>query len=210
MRRRAFAEEQCTFPDAEVAEVVKPKNTQTFVVLMRGINVGATRKLPMTELRALSVDIGLRSPETYIQSGNLLVDADSDAAQVRALLEKAIAGRFGLRVDVIVRRASQWSEYVAANPFAKDAATVPKMLHLFLARDPLKPSAAAELAQKAQAGERAVLAGGALWIDYGANGVGRSKLTPTLVDKACGSPATGRNWNSVLKIAEMIEARGKV
>ncbi len=97
---------------------MKPKNTQTFVVLMRGINVGATRKLPMTELRALSVDIGLRSPETYIQSGNLLVDADSDAAQVRALLEKAIAGRFGLRVDVIVRRASQWSEYVAANPFA--------------------------------------------------------------------------------------------
>jgi uncharacterized protein (DUF1697 family) len=186
---------------------VKPKNTQTFVVLMRGINVGATRKLPMTELRALSVDIGLRSPETYIQSGNLLVDADSDAAQVRALLEKAIAGRFGLRVDVIVRRASQWSEYVTANPFAKDAATVPKMLHLFLARDPLKPSAAAELAQKAQAGERAVLAGGALWIDYGANGVGRSKLTPTLVDKACGSPATGRNWNSVLKIGEMIVAR---
>jgi uncharacterized protein (DUF1697 family) len=51
------------------------------------------------------------------------------------------------------------------------------------------------------------VAGGALWIDYGANGVGKSKLTPLLIDKACGSPATGRNWNSVLKIGEMIEAR---
>ncbi len=82
---------------------------------------------------------------------------------------------------------------MAANPFANDAATVPKMLHLYLSRDPPKSGAVAELAQKAQAGERVVLAGGALWIDYGVNGVGNSKLTPLLIDKACGSPATGRN-----------------
>lgn len=181
---------------------------QTFVALMRGINVGSTRKLPMAELRALSVKIGLQRPETYIQSGNLIVDADIEADEVRRLLEKAIAKRFTLRVDVIVRRASQWNRYMAANPFAEDAATVPKMLHLFISRDPLKPDAAKELAQKAQAGERAAVAGGALWIDYGASGVARSKLTPLLVDKACGSPATGRNWNSVLKIGELIEARG--
>jgi uncharacterized protein (DUF1697 family) len=181
---------------------------QTFVALMRGINVGSTRKLPMAELRALSAKIGLRRPETYIQSGNLIVDADIEADEVRGLLEKAIARRFTLRVDVIVRRASQWHSYVAANPFANDAATTTKMLHLYLSRDPVKATAAKELEQKAQAGERMALAGGALWIDYGANGAGRSKLTPLLVDKACGSPATGRNWNSVLKIGEMIEARG--
>ena len=180
---------------------------ETFVALIRGINVGSTRKLPMAELRALSVKIGLQRPETYIQSGNLIVDADIAADEVRGLLEKAIAKRFGLRVDVIVRRASQWNRYVAANPFANDAAMVAKMLHLYLSRDPLKASAAKELEQKAQAGERMALAGGALWIDYGVNGAGKSKLTPLLVDKACGSPATGRNWNSVLKIGEMIEAR---
>jgi uncharacterized protein (DUF1697 family) len=95
-----------------------------------------------------------------------------------------------------------------ANPFANDAATVAKMLHLYVSLDPPKPSVVKELEQKAQAGERVALAGGALWIDYGVNGVGRSKLTPLLLDKACGSPATGRNWNSVLKIGEMIEARG--
>ena len=173
---------------------------------MRGINVGSTRKLPMADLRALSVKTGLQRPETYIQSGNLIVDADIAADEVRRLLEKAIAKRFGLRVDVVVRRASQWKRYVAANPFAN--ATVAKVLHLYLSRDPLKASAAKELEQKAQAGERMAVAGGALWIDYGVNGAGKSKLTPLLVDKACGSPATGRNWNSVLKIGEMIEARG--
>jgi uncharacterized protein (DUF1697 family) len=181
---------------------------QTFVALMRGINVGSTRKLPMADLRALSAEIGLHRPETYIQSGNLLVDADIEADAVRGLLEKAIAARFGLRVDVVVRRATQWIGYIAANPFADDPAAVPKMLHLVLTRDPLKPSAAEALAQKAQAGQRVASAGGALWIDYGVNGVGNSKLTPHLIDKACGSPATGRNLNSVVKIAEMIAVRG--
>jgi len=182
---------------------------QTFVALMRGINVGSTRKLPMAELRALSIKLGLQRPETYIQSGNLIVDADIEADEVRDLLEKAIAKRFSLRVDIIVRQASQWNRYMADNPFANDAATMSKMLHLYLSRDPLKTSAAKELERKAQSGERMAMAGGALWIDYGANGAGKSKLTPLLVDKACGSPSTGRNWNSVLKIGEMIEARGQ-
>jgi len=188
--------------------VVKPRTVRTFVALMRGINVGSTRKLPMADLRALAAEIGLHRPETYIQSGNLLVDADIAADEVRALLEKAIAARLGFRVDVVVREAAQWKGYIAANPFANDPAIIPKMLHLVLTRDSLKPSAVAELAQKAQAGERVALAGGALWIDYGVNGVGNSKLTPLLIDKACGSPATGRNLNSVVKIAEMIAARG--
>jgi uncharacterized protein (DUF1697 family) len=161
---------------------------ETFVALMRGINVGSTRKLPMADLRALSVKTGLQRPETYIQSGNLIVDADIAADEVRRLLEKAIAKRFGLRVDVVVRRASQWKRYVAANPFQRCCNRGE------VSRDPLKASAAKELEQKAQAGERMAVAGGALWIDYGVNGAGKSKLTPLLVDKACGSPATGRNW----------------
>jgi uncharacterized protein (DUF1697 family) len=183
------------------------KAVETFVALMRGINVGATRKLPMAELRALSVKIGLQHPETYIQSGNLIVDADIAADEVGALLERTIAKRFELRVDVIVRAAAQWRRFVAANPFADDAAAVAKMLHLYVSRDPVKPTAVKELAPKTLSGERLALAGGALWIDYGVNGAGKSKLTPFLLDKACGSPATGRNWNSVLKIGEMIDAR---
>jgi uncharacterized protein (DUF1697 family) len=181
---------------------------RTFVALMRGINVGSTRKLPMAELRALCVRAGLQRPETYIQSGNLIIDADGDADKLRRLLEKAIAAAFGFRIDVIVRTLSEWKRHAAANPFAGDADALAKMVHLCLSRDAVKSSAAKELEQKAQAGERIALAGGALWIDYGVNGVARSKLTPLLIDKACGSPTTARNWNSVVKISEMIDARG--
>jgi uncharacterized protein (DUF1697 family) len=178
----------------------------TFVALLRGINVGSARKVPMSALRELCVKRGLARPETYIQSGNLIVDAKADAEELRALLEGALKTQFGFAVDVIVRAASAWSKYVAANPFAGEAEVLPNKLHLYLSRDRLS-SAAKILEQSAQRGERIRVASGALWIDYGTNGVGGSKLTPALIDKACGSPATGRNWNSVLKIQAMIKAR---
>lgn len=47
----------------------------SYIALMRGINVGAHRKVPRADLRALCVDIGMENPQTYIQRGHLLVDA---------------------------------------------------------------------------------------------------------------------------------------
>jgi uncharacterized protein (DUF1697 family) len=87
---------------------------QTFVALMRGINVGSTRSVPMVELRALCTKAGLKRPETYIQSGNLIVDADGGADRLRRQLEKAMTARFGFAVDVVVRTATEWERYVAA------------------------------------------------------------------------------------------------
>ena len=66
---------------------------------------------------------------------------------------------------------------------------------------PRKESVAA-LRERCANGERVELAGDALWIHY-PEGVGRSKLTPALIDRAAGSPVTARNLNTVRKLAEM-------
>jgi len=180
----------------------------TLVALLRGINVGSTRKVPMAALRQLCLKRGLSRPETYIQSGNLIVDAETDPDKLRVLLEQALKQQFGFAVDAVVRTASAWGKYLSANPFANEADVLANKLHLYLSRDRLSAGAVKILEQRAQAGERIRIAGGALWIDYGASGVGGSKLAPALIDKACGSPTTGRNWNSVLKIQAIIKARG--
>jgi uncharacterized protein (DUF1697 family) len=194
-----------------VARVSLSRKTsmQTYVVLLRGINVGSTRKVPMADLRAICLKLGWTRPETYIQSGNLVVEARGDAQHVRRTLEPKLATRFGFAVDVVVRTAPDWETYVAANPFANDAAVLDKMVHLYVSRDPLAPRAAEVLQERTQAGERICSAGTALWIDYGTPGVAGSKITPSLIDKACGSPTTGRNWNTVLKIRDMLAARDK-
>jgi uncharacterized protein (DUF1697 family) len=182
---------------------------QTFVVLLRGINVGSTRKVPMADLRAVCLTLGWQRPETYIQSGNLIVEASGNVQRVRRALETELAARFGFTVDVVVRTASSWETYPAANPFANDAAALDKMVHLYVSRDPPASRAADVLKERARTGERIHIVGDALWVDYGTPGVAGSKLTPSLIDKACGSPTTGRNLNTVLKLRDLLAARTK-
>jgi uncharacterized protein (DUF1697 family) len=152
---------------------------QTFVALMRGINVGSTRKLPMADLRAFCLKLGLSKPENYIQSGNLIVDAIGDARGLRVLLERELSARYGFPVDVVVRAATDWAQSVDANPFAGDATATPKMLHLYLARDRIGSGALAALLERAHSGERIKRSGEAIFIDYGVKGVARSKLPPS-------------------------------
>ncbi|HYD36504.1 MAG TPA: DUF1697 domain-containing protein [Allosphingosinicella sp.] len=173
------------------------------IALLRAVNVGG-RKLPMAELRDLCVELGWKQVETYIQSGNLVFHAKGRSEALEARLEKAIKERFGLDVPAIVRTASQWADCLAANPFAEVARRAPNRLQLLVSKRPPAAGAAEKLTERAQAGERVEPAGGALWLHY-PEGVGRSKLTPALIDKACGSPSTARNWRTAVKLREMAE-----
>jgi uncharacterized protein (DUF1697 family) len=171
------------------------------IALLRAVNVGG-RKLPMTELRALCGELGWEDVETYIQSGNLVFTAPGSGEEIERELEKAIEERFGLDVPVMVRTASQWADYVAANPFPKVAEDEPNKLQLLVSKDPPKGDSAGKLMERARAGEVVEAAGGALWFHFPA-GVGTSKLVPALIDKVAGSPSTSRNWRTVLKLLEM-------
>ena len=174
------------------------------VALLRAVNVGG-RKLPMAELRDLcGGELGWEEVETYIQSGNLVFRAEGPAAALEARLEKAIKDRFALDVPVMVRSAAQWAGLLAANPFADVARDEPGRLQLLVSKRPPSEDAAERLMERAQAGESVKSAGGALWFHYTA-GVGTSKLTPGLIDRACGSPSTGRNWRTAVKLKEMAQ-----
>ena len=174
------------------------------VALLRAVNVGG-RKLPMAELRALCGELGWGEVATYIQSGNVVFEAAGKPETLEAALEKAIAARFGLEVPAIVRTAEQWARYPAANPFPKAARDEPNRLMLLLSKRPPAPDSAARLQERAADGEQVERTGDALWIHYPA-GAGRSKLSPALVDRLVGSPATARNCRTVLKLQEMLSS----
>jgi uncharacterized protein (DUF1697 family) len=171
------------------------------VALLRAVNVGG-RKLPMAELRALCAEIGWSDVATYIQSGNLVFSAKGKPAALEATLEKAIADRFGMAVPAVVRTAAEWAAYPPANPFSREP---PNRVMLLLAKAQPAEGAEAVIEARAQAGERVRRAGDALWFHY-PEGAGTSKLTPSLIDRAVGSPATARNYNTVLKLKEMLDA----
>lgn len=171
------------------------------IALLRAVNVGG-RKLAMAELRTLCGELGWRDVETYIQSGNVVFTAPGEGGEIEKTLEEAIERKFGMGVPVMVRTASQWAAYAAANPFPKAAEDEPNRLQILVSKNAPRADAAERLMERAQAGEAVRAAGGALWFHFPA-GVGTSKLTPAAIDKAAGSPSTGRNWRTVVKLREM-------
>jgi uncharacterized protein (DUF1697 family) len=170
-----------------------------FIALLRGINVSGQNKIPMAELRSACADMGWADVQTYIQSGNLIFRAPGAAEALETALEELIAQHFGLTIPVIVRAAAAWPAYVAGNPFPAAAEATPNLLMLMLAKRAPRPDALAALQERAADGEQLAQVGDALWAYFPA-GSGRSKLSPTLIDRLVGSPVTARNWNTIIKL----------
>ena len=173
------------------------------VALLRAVNVGG-RKLPMAELRALCAELGWTDVATYIQSGNVVFTAPGKPEAVETELEKAIEKEFGLDVPVIVRSQAEWADYPGLNPFPQAAKDEPAKLHILLSKRPPAKDAAETIQARGRAGEQVRQAGDALWFHY-PEGAGTSKITPSQIDRAIGSPGTARNYNTLMKLKEMLE-----
>lgn len=172
-----------------------------WIALLRAVNV-APRIVKMADLRVLCEELGWEGVQTYIQSGNIVFGAKDGARALEETLEAAMAKRFGFEVPVIIRSLAELEAVVAANPFpAESEAEANRVLVGFPKRKPAA-GAAETIVAKAVAGERVVEAGGALWFHY-PEGAGTSKLTPSLVDRAAGSPVTSRNVRTVAKLIEL-------
>jgi len=161
------------------------------ISLLRGVNVGGHNKIKMDALRALYASLKLRDPQTYVQSGNVIFrTGECDLVQLAGRIETAIDRGFGFRPNVIVRTASELRAVIARNPFATRAGIDPsKFLITFLARDPGQEARDRFLRIKADTEEMRI-EGRELYI-YFPNGLGRSKLSPALIEKVLGTPGTG-------------------
>lgn len=177
----------------------------TYIALLRGINVGGRTSLPMEVLRDVCINVGCRDVRTYIQSGNVIFKAGESPVHLERMIEAAVAERWGLVVPAIVRAAADWMDCMRSNPFPEASHDEPNRVMLVFSKSPPAPDALDVLRARAAADERVEASGGALWIHYG-SGAGRSKLTPAFLDRSLGSPATSRNWRTVLKLGQMLTA----
>ncbi len=176
------------------------------VALLRAVNVGGN-SLPMADLRAFAEGLGFTDVKTLLQSGNLVfADAKGrSTAALSALLEKEAKARLGLETDFILRTPEEWRALIAANPFQKEAGADPAHLVVLPLKGDAPGAGALEALRAAIVGsERVELRGRDLFAVY-PDGIGRSKLTITIIERKLGGVrGTGRNWNTVLKIAALL------
>ncbi|MEU6477608.1 DUF1697 domain-containing protein [Streptomyces sp. NPDC047017] len=175
-----------------------------YAALLRGINVGGSRKLPMAGLRALLEELGHGSVRTYLQSGQAVFAAgQGDEESLAADLTAAIEQRFGFPVDVIVRDHAYLRAVAEDCPFPA-AGLEPRQLHVTYFSHPVDAARYAEIDRAARLPEEFRLGDRALYL-YAPDGIGRSKLAEQLARRPAppGLIATSRNWNTVLKLVEL-------
>ncbi|MFJ3417816.1 DUF1697 domain-containing protein [Streptomyces sp. NPDC086082] len=178
--------------------------TTTYAALLRGINVGGNKKLPMADLRTLLEGLGLDGVRTYLQSGQaVFTSGQGDEESLAANIARAIEERFGFTVGVVVRDHAYLAAIVADCPFPA-AELEGKQLHVTYYSVPLADDRFAGLDQAAFLPEEFRLGDRALYL-YAPDGLGRSKLAAELSRPRLskGVVATSRNWNTVVKLVEM-------
>jgi uncharacterized protein (DUF1697 family) len=173
----------------------------TWVVLLRGINVGGANRLAMADLRTLMTDLGHSDASTYIQSGNVIMTSSrSDRAAMAAEISAGIERAHCLTVSAVLRTPVELQAALAVNPFTTESEGS-RVLITFLSDNPA-PGDAASLEPDRFVPDRFELRGAELYAHY-PNGAGRSKMNLDYFEKRLGVRGTARNLNTVAKLIEL-------
>ena len=174
-----------------------------YVALLRAINLGARRKVPMAELRTLLEGLGLKHVRTYVQSGNAIFDAREQPDALKSTLEQRLEAAFGFDIPVILRTREELAAIVAADPLG-DVADEPKRYQVLFLDGTLDHTRLADLDPATVAPEVFHLADREIYV-WSPEGIQSSKALGALGERRIGVAATARNWRTVTKLLELMD-----
>lgn len=173
------------------------------IVLLRGINVGKAKRIAMADLREMLAGLGHTDVRTLLNSGNAVVTTDTKTADTEQAVRAAISDHFGFEVAVVARTAKQWATAMSDDPFTETATDGARHFVGFCSAAP-KVAAAKEFA--ALSGDDfQVAAIGAHIFAWCPAGLLNSGLGAVDLPRILGVDTTMRNWNTVQKLADIID-----
>jgi uncharacterized protein (DUF1697 family) len=179
------------------------KTVNTYIAILRGINVSGQKMIKMDALRQAFERLGFQGVSTYIQSGNVVFRAENTSTtEVTEEITEKIQEEFGFYVPVIVLEKDTLERIIEGNPFATNPALDTGKMHVtFLSSPPLLFDQEAIEAKK-QDGERIAFSEHAVYL-YCPNGYGRTKLSNDFLEKKLKVTTSTRNWKTVLELMKM-------
>jgi uncharacterized protein (DUF1697 family) len=172
------------------------------ISLLRGINVLANKRIRMEDLREAYETAGMKSVRTHLQSGNVVfTTAARDLTRLATRLDDAFEERFGFRTPTVLRTLPQMNDVIVRNPFHGRTDIHPSKLLVVFARGEISLSCRSTL-ERIERGQDEIYIGSTEMYIYFPEGMGRTKLFNGSA-KAMDVPTTGRNWNTVTKLAAM-------
>src|SRR4051812_46284653 len=175
------------------------------VALLRGINVGGHKKVPMAQLREALEGAGFEDVKTYVQSGNVVLSAPPrrTPAAVGREIEQTIEAAFGFDVAVVMRTRDEIAALVEEDPLGEVADNPTYRVVVFLA-DPLDRDRLVDVDPDSFAPEAFLLRDREI-VMWAPNGQRDSRLVKTLTEKRTGVVGTARNWRTVEKLLAMAD-----
>src|SRR5438552_10125034 len=176
--------------------------TRTCVALIRGINVGKAKRVPMADLRAAFERLGFENVRTLLNSGNVVFTAALSPKTAAARIERALEKDIGVPARALVLTADELEEAVSGNGLTRFAANPSRLLVGFL----WEPAALLAPLRKRDWGNEALELGrqaAYLWCPEGFE-------TPLVkaFQQAAGTGVTIRNWSTVLKLQALVQEPG--
>ena len=173
----------------------------TIVGLLRGINVGGHHKVPMAELKALLLNMGLENVRTILNSGNFLFQTkQKDITVLEKKIETLLLKAFGFSIPVILVEQPQLTELIQQDPFA--GVDVHKNIRLYISflkelptKIPKLPYCSADQAFTILHVEKKVIVS---LVDITSSNTPKGMED---LEKIFGKNITTRNWNTVQKLA---------
>lgn len=176
---------------------------RTFIVLIRGINVGPTNQVAMAELRAAMADVGYPGARTHLRSGNVLVSTARSAEAVAGDVETVLAGPLGVPARVMVRTVEQLRRAIAADPFGDDAPDGARHFLGFLSDPPTGQVRRAVQTMDVEP-DRVALVDDHLYL-WCPHGISKGPLSRVDWNRRLEVSATLRNWNTVTALSGLAE-----
>jgi uncharacterized protein (DUF1697 family) len=179
-----------------------------YIALLRGINVGGNKKVPMAQLRQLLNGLGHEEVATLLQSGNAVFTSQKkNPAQLAKQIESAIAAKFGFEVSVVMRTRDELAAAIERNPLPGAAEAPSRFLVTFLSDVP-DQKRFQEIDPSAYLPDEFRIVGREIYARF-PNGIRESKLATLLLGgQRLGVTPTARNWNTVTKLLELADRRG--
>ena len=177
---------------------------ETFISILRGINVSGHRKVPMNELKSLYEKLGFKNVITYIQSGNVIFKTNKKytSESLGRILEKMIDEKFNLDVPVIVRQGKEMANILSHNTFLKMHDVINEKLHVtFLEKAPAQ-SELQKIKEYDYSPDRFTIKNKEVFL-YCPGGYGKTKLSNNFFENKLKVRATTRNWKTINKLVEL-------
>ena len=172
----------------------------TYIVLLRGINVGGHKKIRMAELRELLIKSGFEDVRTYIQSGNVILQSsEGENAIIDKMVHQAIQSHFGFDVPIITRTQNELKRIFAACPFSEEK----KVSSYFVLLSDIPSTKLVDEVMKIKyENEEFHIIDDCLYF-YSSVGYGRTKFNMNSFEKKLNVKATSRNYKTMVKLIVM-------